>query len=56
MQTFKKYLNPLYKDLDRVASFSDLQDLSQLEQEEYPQLKSVTQRKVADINRFLPRL
>ncbi len=56
MQTFKKYLNPLYKDLDRVASFSDLQDLSQLEQEEYPQLKSVTQRKVADINRYIPRL
>jgi hypothetical protein len=35
MQTFKKYLNPLYKDLESVASFSDITNPSPLEQEEY---------------------
>lgn len=56
MQTFKKYLNPLYKDLDDVASFSDLKDLSPLETEEYPRLETVTKRKVAEIKKMLPRL
>ena len=56
MQTFKKYLNPLYKDLDSVASFSDITNLSSLEQEEYPRLKQVTQNKISLIKRLLPRL
>ena len=56
MQTFKKYLNPLYKDLDSVASFSDIKDLSTLEQEEYPQLKIITKRKTDLIKQLLPRL
>jgi DNA helicase-2/ATP-dependent DNA helicase PcrA len=56
MQTFKKYLNPLHKDLDKVASFSDLPELSQLEKEEYPQLKTVTKRKVDELKRLIPRL
>ena len=56
MQTFKKYLNPLHKDLDRVASFLDLPELSLLEADEYPQLKTVTRRKVDELKRFIPRL
>lgn len=56
MQTFKKYLNPLYKDLDKTASFADLQELSPLEKEEYPRLETVTKRKIDEINRLLPRL
>jgi hypothetical protein len=40
MQTFKKYLNPLHKDLDKVASFSDLPELSQLEKEGIPSTKN----------------
>ena len=56
MQTFKKYLNPLHKDLDRVASFLDLPELTTLETEEYPQLKTVTRRKVDELKRLIPRL
>ena len=56
MQTFKKYLNPLHKDLDRVASFSDLPELTTLEAEEYSQLKIVTRRKVDELKRLIPRL
>jgi len=56
MQTFKKYLNPLYKQLDEVGSFNDLENISVLEQEEYPTLQEVTKRKIADIQALLPRL
>ncbi len=56
MQTFKKYLNPLYKDLDEVASFSDITNPSTLEQEEYPRLQEVTKRKVLLIKQLIPRL
>lgn len=56
MQTFKKYLNPLYKDLDNVASFSDITNISPLEQEEYPRLQEVTKRKVKLVNQLIPRL
>ncbi len=56
MQTFKKYLNPLYKQLEDIGSFNDLIDLTSLEQEEYPTLKEVTRRKIASIRNLLPRL
>lgn len=56
MQTFKKYLNPLYKDLDEVASFSDITNISPLEEEEYVRLRDVTVRKVKLIKQLLPRL
>ncbi len=46
MQDFKQYLNPLYKDVDCIVNFSDIntKTISQTEKEEYPHLK-----KVADI-------
>ena len=56
MQTFKEYLNPLYKDVDNIADFSDLKDLSSLEQEEYPNLEKVTKIKRAVVKNLLPRL
>ncbi len=56
MQTFKKYLNPLYKDIDNVADFSDLTDLSLLEKEEYPNLQKITELKRDLIKKLLPRL
>lgn len=56
MQTFKKYLNPLHKDVDKVADFSDLKELTEIEQEEYPNLKKVTKIKSKEINSLLPRL
>jgi hypothetical protein len=31
----------LYRDVDKVADFSDLKNLSTLEEEEYPNLKRV---------------
>ena len=45
MQDFKQYLNPLYKDIDNIVNFSDVNTLqiSQTEKEEYPHLKRVTQ-------------
>lgn len=56
MQNFKKYLNPLHEDLDTVAAFNDLADISELEKEEYPNLITVTKRKVTEISKLLPRL
>ena len=56
MQTFNKYLNPLYKKLEEVGSFNDLENISVLEQEEYPTLQEVTKRKIKDIQNLLPRL
>jgi len=56
MQTFKEYLNPLYKDVDKIANFDDLKELSPLEKEEYPNLKKVTEIKREVINNLLPRL
>jgi DNA helicase II / ATP-dependent DNA helicase PcrA len=56
MQTFKEYLNPLYKDVDKIANFDDLKELSPLEKEEYPNLKKVTEIKRNVINNLLPRL
>jgi DNA helicase-2/ATP-dependent DNA helicase PcrA len=56
MQTFKKYLNPLYRDVDTIADFSDLKELTPLEEEEYTNLKKVTNIKAMDIKNLLPRL
>ena len=39
-----------------MASFSDLPELTTLEAEEYPQLKTVTRRKVDELKRLIPRL
>jgi DNA helicase-2/ATP-dependent DNA helicase PcrA len=56
MQTFKQYLHPLYRDVDKVADFSDLKNLSTLEEEEYPNLKRVVHIKRDSIKNLLKRL
>jgi len=56
MQTFKEYLNPLYKEVDKIANFEDLKELSPLEKEEYPNLKKVTKIKRDVVKSLLPRL
>jgi len=56
MQTFKQYLHPLYRDVDQVADFSDLKNLSTLEEEEYPNLKRVVHIKRDSIKNLLKRL
>ena len=56
MQTFKQYLHPLYRDVDKVADFSDLKALSPLEEEEYPNLKRVVHIKRDSIKNLLKRL
>jgi len=56
MQTFKNHLNPLYKQLEQVGSFSDLGELTELEKQEYPTLQEITKRKIVEIQNFLPRL
>lgn len=42
MQTFEKYLNPIYKDIDQIANFSTVKSKSPVESEEYPHLEQVT--------------
>ncbi len=56
MQTFKKYLNPLYKDLVRVADFSKVKTATKLEEEEYPHLEKVTKITKSKIDFLLPTL
>ena len=56
MQTFKKYLNPLYKDIGEISDFSHIQIDNELEKEEYPNLEKVVKKKAAEIENFLPRL
>ena len=56
MQDFKKYLNPLYKDLDNVVDFSDVSIETEGEKEEYPYLKNITNIYVTGIRTLLPRL
>lgn len=56
MQTFKQYLHPLYRDVDKVADFSDLKNLSTLEEEEYPNLKRVVHIKRGSIKNLIQRL
>jgi DNA helicase II / ATP-dependent DNA helicase PcrA len=56
MQTFKQYLHPLYKDVDKVADFSNLKELSDLERQEYPNLERVANIKVSSAKNLLKRL
>lgn len=56
MQTFKKYLNPLYRDLDRVSDFDDIQIDNELEKEEYPHLEKIVKKKTKEVQEFLPRM
>lgn len=42
MQTFEKYLNPLYKDIEEVVDFSKIVYKTPLEEEEYPHLQKVS--------------
>lgn len=56
MQTFKDHLNPIYKDIDEISKYDDLKDLSELEQQEYPNLQKVVQMKVQELKDLLPRL
>jgi len=56
MQTFKKYLHPLYKDLAEVADFSNIKAQSTLEEEEYPHLEKVTNINLRSLKFLLPKL
>ena len=56
MQSFKKYLNPLHKDLDTVANFSQVQIDNELEREEYPNLEKVVTRKAQEVRQLIPHL
>jgi DNA helicase-2/ATP-dependent DNA helicase PcrA len=56
MQTFEEYLNPLYKDVDKIADFSDLKNISPLEEEEYPNLEKVAKIKRDVVKKLLVRL
>jgi DNA helicase-2/ATP-dependent DNA helicase PcrA len=56
MQTFEEYLNPLYKDVDKIVDFTNLKNLSPLEEEEYPNLKKVAKIKRDVIKNLLVRL
>ncbi|MBP5204576.1 ATP-binding domain-containing protein [bacterium] len=42
MQTFSKYLNPIYKDIDSIDDFSSVKPADALEKEEYPHLEKIT--------------
>lgn len=42
MQTFSKYLNPIYQDIEQIADFSSMTKKTDMEIEEYPHLEKVT--------------
>lgn len=56
MQTFKKYLHPLYKDLEGVGNFSDVDINDPLREQEYPHLKKVTSINLKSLSFLLPKL
>ncbi len=56
MQTFTKYLNPLYKDIDAVSDFSDVRKDTKLLEEEYPHLEKVSQITKEKLQFLLPKL
>lgn len=56
MQTFKKYLHPLYKDLEEVRNFSDADRNDPLRAEEYPHLEKVTSINLKSLSFLLPKL
>ena len=56
MQTFTKYLNPLYKDVISVSNFSDVKKDTELLQEEYPHLEKVTQITKSKLDYLIPKL
>jgi DNA helicase-2/ATP-dependent DNA helicase PcrA len=56
MQDFKKYLNPLYKDIHQIEDFSDIEYKNELEKEEYPHLEKVTKINSKSIKKLFSRL
>ena len=42
MQHFEKYLNPIYKDIEKISNFSDVEFKNELYKEEYPNLIKIT--------------
>ncbi len=56
MQSFKKYLNPLYKDIDEISNFSQIPIDNELEKEEYPNLIKVVKKKHLEVKDLLTRL
>jgi len=56
MQTFKKYLNPLYKDIGELSDFSSIQAHSEVEEIEYSHLEKVTLITKEGLENLLPRL
>jgi len=56
MQSFKKYLNPLYKDLEQIADFSNITNENTLIGDEYPHLEKVTKINLKKLHFLLPKL
>ena len=56
MQTFEKYLNPLYKDIEEVVDFSKIVYKTPLEEEEYPHLQKVSLITKKRLDFLLPNL
>lgn len=56
MQTFEKYLNPLYKDIEELSDFTNITIESELEKEEYKHLEKVTLITKKTLEYLLPQL
>ncbi len=56
MQTFEKFLNPLYKDVEELSNFSEVTVENDLEKGEYPHLEKVTHITRNKLRYLLPQL
>ena len=56
MQTFTKYLNPIYKDIDSILDFSNVRKDTSILKEEYPYLEHVTKITSSKLKFLLQKL
>ncbi|HHX99402.1 TPA: ATP-binding domain-containing protein [Candidatus Dojkabacteria bacterium] len=56
MQRFIKYIDPLYKDLEDIADFSDIKPKDDVEKTEYPHLEKITLITKKEIDKLFPIL
>ena len=56
MQRFIKYIDPLYKDLENIADFSDVRPKDDVEKIEYPYLEKITLITKKEIDKLFPVL
>lgn len=56
MQTFTKYINPLYKELDNMADFSRVKTSDAIEKSEYPYLEKITKITKGEVDKLFPIL